>query len=850
MGAGNPALFLQGFYMPSRSRLFSKVATDVDASGNLKAEAIASDVSFGATVYQSTDNLPYVGNSTGDQAYVKDNNRFYIWDSAGWYNVALINRAPAISSVQDSDGNTTPFTLAIDGTATTITITAADSDGDPITYSATADSDFNGLATVSDSDNVFTITPFSQDSATTSSGTITFKATDGVNIASSGVQTFTLNFLSALWDETVLSIGMADSDGLDNSTFVDRSTNTHTVTPTGTPIQTAFHPYLENWCVEFDGSGDYLTITSDTTLEIGTGDFTIDFWFYANDITTTQGLVAKRTSSVTDFWRILITSGQINWDEKTSNNSLGTVGTTDINAGQWHHVACVRSSGTITFFLDGVSKGTVSNTRDLSFSSQGFRIGALTNGDQPFDGKISNVRLIKGTALYTANFTPSTEKLTAVSGTSLLTCQSNRFIDNSSNDHSITVNGDPKISSSNPFGQGSEYAAGENKGSTYFNNYTLSVPNSTDFNFSSSADFTLEAWIYRTGDNGQYAEWIIGKRATGSPYPFSWYMAVGSDNKLYLADNANNVRSTTVFNQNEWYHVAATMDNGDARIFVNGVLEATSASLSISEVDIPVTIGNYSVDTPEFIGYISDLKVTKGTAAYTATFTPPTSPVGNTNASLYLPMDNAGIYDKTGNNILTLVGNTSTSNTQTKFADTAMYFDGSGDGVEFGDQTTLKYLHDKTSNYTIECWMYPTSVSGRRAILMTGAASASTGALLELNGSEVDYTIYRGVSGSFTAVSGGTVTVNQWSHVAVTYDGTDVEVFLNGTSIGSTAWSLAGSSSSSQVVPSIGRDNASSAVGDFVGYLENLQILNGVAKYTANFTVPDREQGRTYQAED
>ena len=125
-----------------------------------------------------------------------DNNRLYIWNGSGWYNIALLNVAPAISSVTDSDGGTTPFVLSTEGAVTRITITAADSDGDPITYTASADSNFSGLATLSQVDNVFTVTPLSQDSATTELGTITFTATDGINVASSGVQTFRLRFVS------------------------------------------------------------------------------------------------------------------------------------------------------------------------------------------------------------------------------------------------------------------------------------------------------------------------------------------------------------------------------------------------------------------------------------------------------------------------------------------------------------------------------------------------------------------------------------------------------------------------------------------------------------------------------
>jgi len=156
-------------------------------------QSVAGTTPGAVPLYDDVSSLPYIGNSAGDRAFVKSNDRLYIWEGSGWYNVALVNRSPAILSVEDSNGGVTPFTLDTAGAVTTITITATDSDGDPITFSATADSDFNGLATISQDASVFTITPLSEDSATTQSGTITFTATDGVNI-STDINTFTLTF--------------------------------------------------------------------------------------------------------------------------------------------------------------------------------------------------------------------------------------------------------------------------------------------------------------------------------------------------------------------------------------------------------------------------------------------------------------------------------------------------------------------------------------------------------------------------------------------------------------------------------------------------------------------------------
>ncbi|MDA7649944.1 hypothetical protein N8599_00425, partial [Verrucomicrobiales bacterium] len=63
---------------------------------------------------------------SGDMAYVTATNRFYINNGSGWYSISLVNTNPNITSVQDAGSNTTPFTLATDGTATVITVTAAD----------------------------------------------------------------------------------------------------------------------------------------------------------------------------------------------------------------------------------------------------------------------------------------------------------------------------------------------------------------------------------------------------------------------------------------------------------------------------------------------------------------------------------------------------------------------------------------------------------------------------------------------------------------------------------------------------------------------------------------------------
>ena len=165
--------------------------------------SVASAAGIGTTVYNSVSALPSTGLTSGDQAFVESagaagQSRLYISNGSGWYNVALINATPRLTL--SSEGT---IALASDGTATTITMTALDSDNASanLTLSIESGGDLFKFATVSRDSSVVTITPRSEDSAVAlgydGSASLTFKATDGISIGSV-VNTFTLSF-SADW---------------------------------------------------------------------------------------------------------------------------------------------------------------------------------------------------------------------------------------------------------------------------------------------------------------------------------------------------------------------------------------------------------------------------------------------------------------------------------------------------------------------------------------------------------------------------------------------------------------------------------------------------------------------------
>ena len=172
----------------------------ITTTGDVKT-ANLDNVSAGLTVYATLDDLPTTGLTSGDQAYVSATSRFYISNGSGWYNVALVNATPNLT-ISPSGA----IELNTDGSTTTITLTATDSDypDAALTFSVDSGGDFFKMATVSQDSSVFTITPRSEDSAIAlgddGAATLTFKASDGIAFGTA-TNSFTLAF-SAIVDSS------------------------------------------------------------------------------------------------------------------------------------------------------------------------------------------------------------------------------------------------------------------------------------------------------------------------------------------------------------------------------------------------------------------------------------------------------------------------------------------------------------------------------------------------------------------------------------------------------------------------------------------------------------------------
>ncbi len=198
------------------------------------------------------------------------------------------------------------------------------------------------------------------------------------------------------------------------------------------------------YSVFFDGTGDWLQTPSNAAFGFGTGDATVEAWIYPTTVAGTQVFIDTRVSAAAGIGFYL--SGSTLTVAKDFATNLLQGGTVTVNA--WNHVAWTRSGSTNRLFLNGVQ--TTSTTDSTNYPTAKCVIGANDTGGQNLTGYISNVRIIKGTALYTAAFTPPTQ-LFNITNTQLLTCNSPAIIDQSSNNFAITVNGNSAVSTFTPF---------------------------------------------------------------------------------------------------------------------------------------------------------------------------------------------------------------------------------------------------------------------------------------------------------------------------------------------------------------------------------------------------------------
>jgi len=219
--------------------------------------------------------------------------------------------------------------------------------------------------------------------------------------------------------------------------------------------------------VEFDGSGDYLSLASSSDFAFGTGDFTIEFWVKPHSTSGANQLFDFRTdggsaNQTGKFNLMLKIKDEVVLKGASSNPDIGVPHSKyPVNPGTWSHIAVVRNSSTTTVYVNGIAGNSASDTNDYTAAT--LLIGKNSqSSSNNLDGEISNFRVVKGTAVYTSSFRPTDEPLTNITNTKLLCCNNSSTTGSTVTPGTITANGDPTASTDSPFDDPAGFLFGEN----------------------------------------------------------------------------------------------------------------------------------------------------------------------------------------------------------------------------------------------------------------------------------------------------------------------------------------------------------------------------------------------------
>lgn len=423
----------------------------------------------------------------------------------------------------------------------------------------------------------------------------------------------------------------------DNSFFGKTSTplvGTYTLglpaTIGSTPILENYSPFVsepydsENGSSLLFNGGDAIEIATGADTNFGTGDFTIECWVYPlsgppGAWTTILSLGSQGDGKEIRIGTNLNSAGYGHFYPNNNSDLTLFYGLGALPQRQWTHLALVRESGTLMFFSNGVMQSSPTQATFNFMPNTGVRVGNGYYVDSYFNGYVSDLRIVKGISVYSpfTNFTPPTEPLKLLSGTSVLLSGTNYAI----YDQLARVD----IASLN---NASVTSVGKFAPAMKFNNISgdddiLIIPDVPAVRLN-GVDWTIECWIKPDGNTGVSNTICTKRNSNSGTCSYQLYLHI-TDGYIAYYNGTEYISAVKPVNK-VWSHVAATFTNGTLRLFLNGKIARAWSGLSVTDHAYPLYIGNVgSALTEPFVGQIEDFRITKGICRYVTNFTIPTS---------------------------------------------------------------------------------------------------------------------------------------------------------------------------------------------------------------------------------
>jgi hypothetical protein len=197
------------------------------------------------------------------------------------------------------------------------------------------------------------------------------------------------------------------------ASIVDSSIHNRVITVSGATLSTTQTKYSAK-SLAFNGSDQYVSCAFLSDMEFGSSDFTIEGWVYlASNTGTWHTFISKNAGpgAPSGMMRLLLQPGRVFASISSTDYDWNTA--TGMTLSAWHHVAWTKQGQNMYGFVDGTLVGSTSSAvSTIPTYSVAFRIGTQQDGNSlDLNGYVDNFRIIKGLALYTANFTPPTQAL-------------------------------------------------------------------------------------------------------------------------------------------------------------------------------------------------------------------------------------------------------------------------------------------------------------------------------------------------------------------------------------------------------------------------------------------------------
>ena len=418
--------------------------------------------------------------------------------------------------------------------------------------------------------------------------------------------------------------------------------------------------------------------------------------------------------------------------------------------------------------------------------------------------------------------------------------------------------------STNPFNSnGSIFTPG----SIFFDGTTqyLTVPANAVFAFGTGA-FTVEAWVYLT----TLQDILVFDTRTSAATTGIGFQ-INSSGVLCYIQATSTTLGTSALTTGTWYHIAWVYDGTTVTGYVNGVA-GTPSTVSLSLTQNNASIGRSGVSSASFMaGYLSNLRVVTGAAAYTQNFTPtsgpfttsqtfnqsgiPSCPVQSLQTELLLntPANTSFLTDSSTNAFTITNNGTATSNPFNPFSENYTILANPGSVQLNGTSQYLNMLSStafnmSTSSFTVEGWVYLTAypaggIANGGLFGTAGGSPATSGYYLnigqDINTLRVTSNASGGWQDDITVTTGNGVPLNTWTHLAMVRNGDSLVLYKNGVSVASrtgvATWNYSSLSNNGYV----GYSNDGSGTIRFVtGYISNVRVVKGLAVYTSNFVPP------------